>query len=184
MPLKSKVIYTIGHSTRPANEFIDVLNAYNIEKVLDVRTVPKSRHNPQFNKEQLGKTLEEVNIGYQHLKLLGGLRHTTKNSVNLGWKNASFRGYADYMQTADFSKGLDELINLAEKQTVAVMCAEAVPWRCHRSMIADALTKKNFKVIHILNDESSYPHRLTAFLKIKSGKIFYPKDNPKKFTSK
>jgi uncharacterized protein (DUF488 family) len=168
------IFYTIGHSTRSVDEFIAILNIYKIQTVFDVRTIPKSRHNPQFNKEQLNKTLKKRNIGYQHLELLGGLRHSKKDSINLGWKNVSFRGYADYMQTPDFSKGLKGLKEMAEKQTVAIMCAEAVPWRCHRSLIADALTKQNFKVIHIMSKTSSYPHKLTSFLKVKADKITYP----------
>lgn len=173
--MKNNVIYTIGHSTRSIDEFINILIIYKIQTVLDVRTIPKSRHNPQFNKEQLIEALKNSNIKYEHLELLGGLRHSKKDSINLGWSNASFRGYADYMQTPDFSKGLKKLEKIAKKQTVAIMCAEAVPWRCHRSLIADALSKEKFKVIHILNEKSSYPHKLTQFLRVKSDKIFYPK---------
>jgi uncharacterized protein (DUF488 family) len=135
----NEVIYTIGHSTHPIDEFIRILKAFEIEKIIDVRTIPKSRHNPQFNQEELCNELHNQRIEYVHLEGLGGLRHTTKVSINTAWKNASFRGYADYMQTPDFACALGELIDLAKDKRIAIMCAEAVPWRCHRSLIGDAL---------------------------------------------
>src|SRR5450759_4074085 len=135
----NEMIYTIGHSTHPIDEFIRMLNAFEIEKVVDVRTIPKSRHNPQFNEEELREQLLKHAIEYVRLEGLGGLRHTTKTSINTAWKNSSFRGYADYMQTPEFSRAVNELINLEKEKRIAIMCAEAVPWRCHRSLIGDAL---------------------------------------------
>ncbi len=170
----NQVIYTIGHSTHPIDEFIKMLDAFQIEMVVDVRTVAKSRHNPQFNEEELRSELHEHAIGYVRLEGLGGLRHTTKQSINTAWKNASFRGYADYMQTPEFEKALEELIGLSEEKRVAIMCAEAVPWRCHRSLIGDALLVRNKKVEDILSEKSSKPHALTPWAHVEGNKITYP----------
>ena len=167
-------IYTIGHSTRTIEQFIELLKAHDIEELVDVRTIPKSRHNPQFNAEELTASLQEAGIAYEHLAKLGGLRRTSKDSVNLGWQNTSFRGFADYMDTSEFRAGLDELTALAEKKTVAIMCAEAVPWRCHRSLIADALTVEGWRVLHIQSRKTASPHELTSFLKVKDGRLTYP----------
>ncbi len=167
-------IYTIGHSTRTIEQFLELLKAHGIQQIVDVRTVPKSRHNPQFSKEALAASLEQAGIAYTHLEKLGGLRHTSKDSVNLGWQNASFRGFADYMATPEFQAGLDELKALAEKKTVAIMCAEAVPWRCHRSLIADALTIQGWQVLHIQSRKTASLHELTPFLKVQDGKLTYP----------
>ncbi len=139
-----------------------------------MRTIPQSRHNPQFGKEALATSLQQAGIGYSHLGKLGGLRHASKDSVNLGWQNASFRGFADYMATPEFQAGLDELKSLAEKKTVAIMCAEAVPWRCHRSLIADALTTQGWQVLHIQSRKTASPHELTPFLKVQDGNLTYP----------
>jgi uncharacterized protein (DUF488 family) len=170
----TEIIYTIGHSTHPIDEFIRILNAFEIEKVIDVRTIPKSRHNPQFNEEELRNELHKQGIEYVRLEGLGGLRHTTKASINTAWKNASFRGYADYMQTPEFTGALEELINLAKEKRVAIMCAEAVPWRCHRSLIGDALLIRNIKVEDIFNENDSKPHLLTGWAKVDGNKITYP----------
>jgi len=170
----NEVIYTIGHSTHPIDEFIRILNTFEIEKVVDVRTIPKSRHNPQFNEEELRNELHKHDIKYLRLEGLGGLRHTTKKSINTAWKNASFRGYADYMQTPEFARALDELIDLAKENRIAIMCAEAVPWRCHRSLIGDALLIRNKKVEDILSETNSRPHLLTAWAQVKGNKITYP----------
>lgn len=167
-------IYTIGHSTRTIEQFIELLRAHNVEELVDVRTIPKSRHNPQFNAEELAASLQEAGIAYEHLAKLGGLRRTSKDSENLGWQNTSFRGFADYMATPEFRAGLDELTALAEKKTVAIMCAEAVPWRCHRSLIADALTIEDWRVLHIQSRKTASPHELTSFLKVKDGRLTYP----------
>ncbi len=170
----SKAIYSIGHSTRSIEEFIDLLKAYDIETVIDIRTIPRSRHCPQFNKEELKQSLKNAKIGYRHLKELGGLRHALKNSTNTGWINASFRGYADYMQTPDFEKGLEKLEKISQNKRCALMCAEALYWRCHRSLVADALILKKWKVFHILSKKSAKLHKRTSFLRVKKGKMIYP----------
>jgi uncharacterized protein (DUF488 family) len=167
-------IYTIGHSTRTIEQFIELLRAHGIEELVDVRTIPRSRHNPQFGTEELAASMQQAGIAYKHLGKLGGLRHTSKDSVNLGWQNTSFRGFADHMSTPEFQAGLDELKSLAEKKTVAIMCAEAVSWRCHRSLIADALTVQGWQVLHIQSRKTASPHEPTPFLKVQDGKITYP----------
>lgn len=169
-------IYTIGHSTRTIKEFIELLKAHNVEEIVDVRTIPKSRYNPQFNETRLKNSLKKKDIKYIHITELGGLRHTTIASENLGWNNKSFRGYADYMGTEGFADGLKDLEEIANKKVTAIMCAEAVPWRCHRSLIADALTKThNFQVFDIMSLKTASKHRMTPFLKMKKGKLTYPK---------
>lgn len=167
-------IYTIGHSTRTIEQFLELLKAHNIEELIDVRTIPNSGHNPQFGEEALAESLHQEGIAYAHLPQLGGLRHARKNSVNLGWQNTSFRGYADYMATPEFQVALDELKALAEKKRVAIMCAEAVPWRCHRSLIADALTVQGWRVLHIQSRKTASPHELTPFVKVQDGRLTYP----------
>lgn len=169
-----KRLYTIGHSTRTFEQFLALLKAHDIQMVVDVRTIPKSKRNPQFGQDMLSSALQEAGIGYTHLGNLGGLRHTTKDSLNRGWKNLSFRGYADYMATDAFQEGLRKLKALAEKQRVAILCAEAVPWRCHRSLIADALTIQEWEVLHIQSKKTARPHELTPFLRVEDGKIMYP----------
>jgi uncharacterized protein (DUF488 family) len=170
-----KVLYTIGYSTRGVNEFISLLLARRIERIIDIRAIPQSRYCPQFSQTALKMSLRKAKIGYRHLKDLGGLRHPVKDSVNTGWKNASFRGFADYMQTASFSRGIEKLEKLAREKKCAIMCAEAVPWRCHRSLIADAMTVRKWKVVHVMSKKSSRIHKRTAFLKVKKGKLFYEK---------
>jgi uncharacterized protein (DUF488 family) len=172
--MKKPVMYTIGHSTHSIDEFVDLLQTHGIKEVVDVRTIPKSHHNPQFNEEDLKASLKQVHIRYKHLKKLGGLRHTTKDSINLGWRNASFRGYADYMASDEFEAGLQALIKIASARETAIMCAEAVPWRCHRSLIGDALTKKGWLVRDIMSRTSAPKHRLTPFLKMRKGQLVYP----------
>jgi uncharacterized protein (DUF488 family) len=171
---KKLTVETIGHSTHSLAEFIKILDAHGVEEVVDVRTIPRSRHNPQFNKDVMEKGLGE--IGYIHIEGLGGLRHTKKDSPNTGWRNASFRGFADYMQTEEFEKGLEELIEIARKKKVAIMCAEALPWRCHRSLIADALMVRGIQVEHIYSRTSIKAHELTPFAKVEGVKITYPAD--------
>ena len=170
------VVFTIGHSTRPVSEFIEIIEAYGIKKVLDVRTIPKSRHNPQFNEDILRESLKVVKIGYLHMKGLGGLRHALKDSLNTAWRNASFRGFADYIQTVEFEENLRTLMETAEKQTTVIMCAEAVPWRCHRSLIGDALLIRGVQVMHIMSIGSSREHTLTPWAKVEGIKITYPPD--------
>ena len=167
-------LYTIGHSTRSIEEFLDLLKAHTIQELVDVRTIPRSRHNPQFGIDMLPSALHEAGIGYTHLKALGGLRHAARDSLNMGWENSSFRGFADYMATAEFHEGLRELEAIAGKKRVAIMCAEALPWRCHRSLIADALAVRGWQVLHIQSKKTAKPHELTQFLKVQNGKLTYP----------
>jgi uncharacterized protein (DUF488 family) len=167
-------VLTIGHSTRPLADFLELLSTHGVETVLDIRTIPRSRHNPQFNRETLPKALRRVGIGYMHLKKLGGLRHPRPDSPNAGWRNASFRGFADYMQTPEFEAGLERLNKLTEKKRCALLCAEAVPWRCHRSLVADALTVRKTPVEHILNRSRRQPHALTPFARVHGKRITYP----------
>ncbi|MBZ5577841.1 MAG: DUF488 domain-containing protein [Acidobacteriia bacterium] len=168
---------TIGHSNRPLAEFLHILKAHGVEFLVDVRTVPRSRHNPQFNLDTLPLALEAERIGYRHMPGLGGLRHTRKDSPNTGWKNLSFRGYADYMQTEEFARSLELLLAVAPLAQAAIMCAESVPWRCHRSLIADTLTVRGVPVFHILSATKSQPHRLTPFARVESTSITYPSEN-------
>lgn len=167
-------IYTIGHSTRTIEQFIALLRAHDIQMVVDVRTIPRSRHNPQFGQDMLSPALKEAGIEYTHLAKLGGLRHAAPDSINTGWQNSSFRGYADYMATDAFEEGLEELKSMAKKKRVAILCAEAVPWRCHRSLIADTLTTQGWQVLHIQSAKTARPHELTPFLKVENGKLTYP----------
>ncbi len=169
-----KTIYTIGHSTRPIDQFIALLSAHGISELVDVRTIPRSWHNPQFEGNALAASLRQAGISYRHMPGLGGLRHARANSPNMGWENISFRGYADYIATPEFSAALDELKRLAEQRTVAIMCAEAVPWRCHRSLIADALTVQGWTVLHITSKKTANPHELTPFLCVRDGTLTYP----------
>jgi uncharacterized protein (DUF488 family) len=170
----SPIVLTIGHSTRTLEEFIGLLQAHGATRVVDVRTVPRSRHNPQFNKASLPGSLKKAGLGYVHLPGLGGLRHAKRDSVNLGWRNASFRGFADYLQTPEFEQSLEELIQLANQDRVALMCAEAVPWRCHRSLIADALLVRGIRTEDIMSPTRRQVHTLTPFAKVRGTKITYP----------
>jgi uncharacterized protein (DUF488 family) len=171
---KHILIQTIGHSTRTIEDFLRLLNIYQVEEVIDIRTIPRSRKNHQFNQEILPGSLEGVKIAYRHMPGLGGLRHPQKDSLNLGWRNTSFRGFADYMQTPEFEQNLDELIRFSGKTRSALMCAEAVSWRCHRSLIADALIIRGLPVEHILSPTKSYPHKLTPWAKVVGLQITYP----------
>jgi uncharacterized protein (DUF488 family) len=167
-------IYTIGHSTRELDEFVGILRAYKIGQLIDVRSVPKSSHTPQFNEDNLQNVLPKHEISYQHLEKLGGLRHTAKDSVNQGWHNASFRGYADYMQTNEFASGLEALLHLAKENTAVIMCAEAVPWRCHRSLIGDALLVRGHRVLDNFDARKTQAETLTSFARVGSLVITYP----------
>lgn len=166
----SSVLWTIGHSTRPIDEFLSCLNAHGIHLLVDVRTVPGSRYNPQFNGDTLAQSLASVDIRYRHSDSLGGLRKPKKDSINTGWRNASFRGYADYMQT-------DELMAESRRPHTAIMCAEAVPWRCHRSLIADALVTRGWEVRHIMSETIADRHQPTPFAATENGFLSYPKPN-------
>lgn len=176
-------IYTIGHSTHNLDEFIEMLKAYNITLIVDVRTVPRSRHNPQFNKETLPNTLKLCNIKYLSMTEIGGLRHPKKDSVNMAWENSSFRGYADYMQTKEFIENLLKLVLLAKENCLAIMCAEALPWRCHRNLISDALVVRRIKVLHIISKTDTITHQLNEMAHVEGTKITYPlfsKDTPQR----
>lgn len=168
------MVLTVGHSTRTLEAFLDLLHAHGVKRLIDVRTVPRSRHNPQFNGETLPKSLSRAGIGYIHMPELGGLRHARGDSANIGWHNASFRGFADYMQTPEFETGLTKLMETATCTRTAIMCAEAVPWRCHRSLIADALTTRKIPVEHITSATRAQPHALTPFAKVRGTRITYP----------
>ena len=170
----SKTVLTIGHSTRTLGEFIGLLQAHGVTCVADVRTIPRSRHNPQFNKASLPRSLKRAGLGYIHMPELGGLRYAKRDSINMGWRNASFRGYADYMQTPDFRKALEELIQLSSRDRIALMCAEAVPWRCHRSLIADALFVRGIRTEDIMSPTRCQVHTLTPFAKVRGTAITYP----------
>ena len=168
------VVFTIGHSTRTWEAFLELLRVHGIKRVVDVRSIPRSRHNPQFNRETLSMKLRSARIGYVHLRKLGGLRHARRDSPNMGWRNASFRGFADYMQTPDFDAGLGRLIKLAKHKRSVLMCAEAVPWRCHRSLIADALVVRGIRVKNIISGKRSQIHLLTSFGRVQGKCITYP----------
>ena len=171
---KPETIWTIGHSTRRIEEFVELLTANGVRQVIDVRTVPRSRHNPQYNMDEMPASLAAYGIRYLHFGGLGGLRHSRKDSINTGWRNTSFRGYADYMQTDEFAAALDEMMAVAAKIPSTLMCAEAVPWRCHRSMIGDALVVRGVEVLDIVSKAPPQPHRLTKFASVDGVVITYP----------
>ena len=172
--MDTPLICTIGHSNRTLAYFVNLLELNDIVRVLDVRTVPRSRHNPQFNRDELPGSLEAVGISYAHLPALGGLRHTKPDSPNTGWRNLSFRGYADYMQSSEFADGVASVAELARSERCVLMCAEAVPWRCHRSMIGDALLVRGIQVEDIIGPKGRKPHVLTAFARVEGLRITYP----------
>lgn len=171
---RNLIIFTVGHSTLSLDDFVRLLRAYGIGRVVDVRTIPRSRHNPQFNQEDFRRALHNRGLHYRHMRDLGGLRHAHVNSVNTGWRNASFRGFADYMQTPDFQCAVDRLIALASSEPTAIMCAEAVPWRCHRSLIADALLVRGVDVCHLFTATKSSPHSMTPFASVSGQQVTYP----------
>ncbi len=168
------VVFTLGHSTLPIDRFIALLKTYGIELLMDIRTLPRSRHNPQFNGTTLAASLTAEHIEYVPMQALGGLRHARKDSPNTGWRNESFRGYADYMQTEAFQDALEILIEMSRQKHVGIMCAEAVPWRCHRSLVADALSVRALPVVEILSESSYRMHKLTAFAQVEGVRITYP----------
>jgi uncharacterized protein (DUF488 family) len=174
-------IFTLGHSTLPIGDFIALLKTFGIARLVDIRTIPRSRHNPQFEGEALAEALRAENIDYLWLQVLGGLRHPRKDSPNTGWRNKSFRGYADYMQTDGFQEALETLLRLAREKRTAIMCAEAVPWRCHRSLVADALQVRGVPAVEILSEASYRMHRLTQFARVDGSTITYPPDQASLF---
>ena len=172
----SQLVLTIGHSTHSLEEFLRFLQAHGVETVVDVRTVPYSRHNPQFNREELANKLAAAGIGYRHLPGLGGWRRPRPDSPHMGLRTPGFRGFADYMDTPEFAEHLENVMELARRQQVALMCAEAVPWRCHRSLIADALLARGVAVEHILGLSRRQPHTLTPGARIAGSRLTYPRD--------
>jgi uncharacterized protein (DUF488 family) len=171
-------IFTIGHSTLPIEQFIAVLESYGIKSLVDIRTIPRSRHNPQFNDTALAESLKAPHLDYVHLKALGGLRRPRKDSENTGWRNEGFRGFADYMPTEEFRDALASLIRMSREKRSAIMCAEAVPWRCHRSLVADALSVRDVPVVEILSESSWRMHQLTPFARVEGTHITYPPQQP------
>jgi uncharacterized protein (DUF488 family) len=175
---KRQTIFTIGHSTRTFDQFLELLQAHGIERVIDIRTIPRSRRNPQYSLDTLGPALEAAGIKYVHLKELGGLRRPKPDSKNVGWRNANFRGYADYMATPEFEIALSRAIKLSQSKPSALMCAESVPWRCHRSLVADALTAQKFAVEHIMSAKLANEHELTPFAQVRGQQVTYPSEKP------
>jgi uncharacterized protein (DUF488 family) len=171
-------VHTIGHSTRPLEDLVALLRGRGVERVIDVRTVPRSRHNPQYERTSLATALRENGIEYRHHKELGGLRRPRRDSPNGGWRNDSFRGFADYMQSPEFAEAVERLIVLAAEKPTAIMCAEAVPWRCHRSLIADALVVRGIEVLHLLDLDAARPHTLNAMAAVSGTRITYPPGQP------
>jgi uncharacterized protein (DUF488 family) len=178
--IKNRRIFTIGHGTRPLDEFMELLLSFEVRLVVDVRTVPRSGHNPQFNRDSLPDQLRKKNIEYHHQSGLGGLRKPLPDSLNSGWRNDAFRGFADYMQTEAFQSSLNELIKQADHTTLGLMCAETLPWRCHRSLIADALLIRHMAVFHIFKMGTVEEHRLTSFAKVKGTALTYPASESKR----
>ncbi len=171
-------VLAIGHSTRPIEELLELLGRSGVATVADVRTIPRSRANPQYEGPALARALSGAGIGYVHLPQLGGLRRARRGSPNGAWRNASFRGYADHMDTPEFEDGLRRLRELARPGPVALLCAEAVPWRCHRSLIADALLARGVTVEHVTGRGKPRPHRLTPFARIDGRRVSYPAPPP------
>jgi uncharacterized protein (DUF488 family) len=171
---ETPTIFTIGHSTRSIDEFIDLLKAHGITLLVDVRRFPASRRYPHFNSTNLAQSLEAAGLEYHHMPGLGGRRPTTPESINLGWRNAGFRGYADHMQTEEFCGALEELMRYGETKRTAIICAEAVPWRCHRWLISDALLVHGWTIVHILSTKKTQIHTVTPFAKQTEGRLIYP----------
>jgi uncharacterized protein (DUF488 family) len=171
---RSHVLLTVGHSTRTASEFSDLLQAHGVEGIADVRRFPMSRRHPHFSREALEQSLSSDSVAYRHIPELGGRRAPQRDSVNTGWRNASFRAYADHMASKEFAHGLEALLTFAENRRVAIMCAEAQWWRCHRQLIADALVARGFGVLHIMSKTSASPHELTSFAQLEDGEVRYP----------
>ena len=176
--VRPPAVFTIGHSTRPIETFLRLLHAHGAQCLVDIRTVPQSRHNPQFGRDQLAPALRKEAIHYRHMPGLGGLRRPRPDSNNTGWRHAGFRGYADYMVTPAFAKSLDRLLALAALERVVLMCAEGVPWRCHRSLVADALLVRGVDVREIASGVRARPHELTPWARVEGTTISYPAESP------
>ncbi len=179
-PQATMRLYTIGHSTRTLDELVDALKSFGVRTLVDIRTVPRSRHVPQFNQDMLNQTLPKRGIRYRHFPGLGGLRKPRADSQNTAWRNSSFRGFADYMETQEFSDALDELRMLSQEAgPVAIMCAEAVPWRCHRSLVADALVARGDAVVHIMGPGKGNSHELSSWARVEGTRVTYPGPPPR-----
>jgi uncharacterized protein (DUF488 family) len=170
---QAMTVFTIGHSTRPIDTFLEMLAGHQIQHLLDVRKIPRSRHNPQFADDRLAESLRDVHIRYTHMPGLGGLRRPRPDSINVGWRNSGFRGFADYMQTPAFEAALGECIEMARHERIVMMCAESVPWRCHRSLIADALLVRGIEVCEIGSSVRARPLVLTAWARVEGTHIVY-----------
>ncbi len=170
----SPTIWTIGHSTRPVEEFIAILKRRSVVSIIDIRTIPRSRKNPQFNLETLSGKLEDHGLTYLHAPKLGGLRRSKPDSINIGMENDSFRGFADYMQTAEFEIAIDELLIDSKQRRSAMMCAETLPWRCHRSLISDALVVRGIQVRHIIGNSKDMEHKLSRYAHVEGMVVTYP----------
>jgi len=168
------MIYTIGHSVRTEKDFLTMLQQHSIDLLIDIRTIPHSRRNPQFNSENLEKSLRNAGIAYLHLPELGGLRKPSPRSKNIGWKNPGFRGYADYMSSNEFEGGIERVMELGSRKNICLMCAEAYYGKCHRMLLSDALVIRNVEVLHILDERQLRPHVLTSFARVEGKKITYP----------
>lgn len=173
----SHILWTIGHSTRPIDEFLALVKTHHIQQLVDVRTIPRSRHNPQYNSDTLSQSLRNEGLEYGHMPQLGGLRKPKKDSINTGWRNDSFRGYADYMQSDEFWGALDRLMVDSQQLKTAIMCAEALPWRCHRSLIADAVLTRGWEVRHIMSETKAGQHQLTSFATFANRMLSYPESD-------
>ena len=184
MPVAAKTIFTVGHSTRSLDELVAILRSFDIRAVADVRLIPKSRRYPHFNDEFLARALPERGIAYLPFRSLGGRRRPRKDSPNLGWRNESFRGYADFMQTSAFESALQELISAASERATTTMCAEAVPWRCHRSLISDALLVRGWRVMDVMNEGKAAPHKLPDFAHVEGTVVTYPGEAPPLFANR
>ena len=177
----SGTIFTVGHSTLPIEKFIALLKTYDIEQLADIRTLPRSRYNPQFNDTSLEKSLPAAAIAYVPMKELGGMRKPRKDTPNSGWRHEGFQGYADYMETQEFQAALVRLIMLGKMRRTAIMCAEGVPWRCHRSLVADALAVRDVPVAEILSEKECRAHQLTSFARVNGTHITYPPEQASLF---
>lgn len=177
-PDPAPVIHTVGHSTHPLDEFLALLQAHQVTRLVDVRTVPRSRHNPQYNRETLPDSLQSAGISYEHSAALGGWRKVQPDSVNTAWREAAFQGFSDYMQTPEFWGEIEALLEEARGERVAIMCAEAVPWSCHRRLISDALLVRGAEVQHIISGGRLEEHTLTPWAVMESDRITYPGPPP------
>jgi uncharacterized protein (DUF488 family) len=172
--MSAESILTVGHSTRSLEEFLALLKAHQVEHLVDVRSFPRSRRYPHFNSDALAQSLPAAGIAYTHLGALGGMRKPKPNSINTGWRVEGFRGYADYMDSPEFEAGLEALLRIASTARTAIMCAEAVPWRCHRQLISDALVARGNEVRHIIDTGPPRPHELNPMARVRAGRITYP----------